>query len=93
MFVNEQPILAIFESLTFAKSWLACRAKGNFDKTEQVASNMGWLSAIFICLLAKKLNLLPFIVIFFIFKLFSLSRSPSIVMIDKYAQHKNLLIS
>jgi hypothetical protein len=61
-----------FGSLTFAKRWLVCRAKGNVP-------NVGWLSAFLSCGSAKKLNLFSFTVIsFFILKPFSLSFSLSL---------------
>lgn len=61
-----------FGSLTFAKRWLVCRAKGNVP-------NVGRLSAFLSCGSAKKLNLFSFIVIsFFIFKPFSQSFSVSL---------------
>jgi hypothetical protein len=65
-------VSARFGSLTFAKRWLVCRAKGNVP-------NVGRLSAFLSCGSAKKLNLFSFIVIsFFILKPFSLSFSVSL---------------
>ena len=61
-----------FGSLTFAKRWLVCRAKGNVP-------NVGRLTAFLSCGSAKKLNLFSFIVIsLFILKPFSLSLSLSL---------------